>query len=405
MKIQFEREVKILKNENMVIIINDATGLYIKLSSVVFDIVLYASKMQWDSLQLYEQLYDDEDRDYMVKVIDRLKEFELIKSHKKKEEKNNKTVIFEITNKCNLHCAHCYTSSGPTGEDILTLNEIKKALTNILKWKPSQISISGGEPMIRKDFIAILKFLHESYDGRIVLLTNGTLIDKNNVQSLMKYVNEINISVDGIDEETCEKVRGKGVFSEVINAVELLQSYGYREIALSMISDRFHRKKDLEFEKLNERLHTTPVIRSFTPEGRGKENQDLLENDNYYAETPYIYKEDFIPCTCTAGSEKILIDHRGNIYPCQYFKENKYLMGNILTSGVSDVIRNYRISIIQEFFPHNHEYCSECSVNTFCWPCPGELKLYSDEAFSEQFDELCNFYKPILKKRIWEEGV
>lgn len=41
----------------------------------------------------------------------------------------------------------------------------------------------------------------KNYDGKITVMTNATLINKNNVSFIVKNIDEINISIDGIDEK------------------------------------------------------------------------------------------------------------------------------------------------------------------------------------------------------------
>ncbi len=48
------------------------------------------------------------------------------------------------------------------------------------------IMLSGGEPMVRSDFFEILTYLKSIYKGNIIVSTNATLINKNNVELLIK---------------------------------------------------------------------------------------------------------------------------------------------------------------------------------------------------------------------------
>jgi len=59
----------------------------------------------------------------------------------------------------------------------------------------------------------------------LTLSTNGTLINSDNVVSIGKYIDQVDISMDGFNEETVALVRGKGVFSKIMNSISLLQKY------------------------------------------------------------------------------------------------------------------------------------------------------------------------------------
>ncbi|GAB2021438.1 hypothetical protein RyT2_05120 [Pseudolactococcus yaeyamensis] len=130
--------------------------------------------------------------------------------------------------------------------------------------------------MLRKDFFLILSYSRSRYSGTIILSTNGTFINPQNVDPLVKMVDQFEISIDGIDEKTSSIVRGAGVFQKVIRSIEILKRHNAAVINLSMIfSDKTEYLLE-PFYKLNEALRTNPVCRLFSPTGRGEENKQLF---------------------------------------------------------------------------------------------------------------------------------
>lgn len=127
------------------------------------------------------------------------------------DDENNKSIIrnkiasFEITHRCNLKCKHCCVDADQivSKKEDLSTDEIKQILDMLIKWNPERIMLSGGEPMLRPDFIELLMYLKENYTGEIIISTNATLINENNVEIISKYAHQIDVSVDGIDEESC----------------------------------------------------------------------------------------------------------------------------------------------------------------------------------------------------------
>ena len=150
-------------------------------------------------------------------------------------------------------------------------------MKSILCYNPTSIILTGGEPMIRDDFIELIDWLKNQYKGKIFLMTNGTLINNANVKKIVNTFSQIDISIDGIDDETCEKIRGKGVYDKVVKAVQLLQHNNFHKISLSMVDTHITHKYIREFYKLNEKLNTHPIIRSFSAVGRGEKNKHQLE--------------------------------------------------------------------------------------------------------------------------------
>lgn len=233
-------------------------------------------------------------------------------------------------------------------------------------------------------------------------MTNATLINKNNVSFIVKNIDEINISIDGIDEKTTDRVRGKGVFKKVLDTVNLLHEEDFGNIALSMVFGDKNYHLESKFIALNRRLGTRPVIRGFAEMGRGKENKDVFSTKEKMKNVDIIFDENNLqqeftkslsPCTCGAGKEKILVDYKGDIYPCQWFREVEDKMGNALEKNVSELHLTKAVRRVESFYPWKYPKCHECCVNYFCWPCPGELK---EKAIDESFDIVEKWLKRTL---------
>ena len=95
--------------------------------------------------------------------------------------------------------------------------------------------------------------------------------------------------------------------------------------------------------------------------------------------------------------------NKGEIYPCQWFREVEDKMGNALEKNVSELHLTKAVRRVESFYPWKYPKCHECCVNYFCWPCPGELKEKAID--EEQIKEICKKMKPILYKRIWNEVI
>lgn len=129
------------------------------------------------------------------------------------------TALIYLTNACNLSCPHCYMNSGRANADELTKNEWFEVLTNLQKYGVREAIFSGGEIMLNKDCLDIIKFAKSL--GLIVRLkSNGTLWDRDSIAEIANFIDDIQISIDGINEEMNAKVRGKGNFAKALSCVE-----------------------------------------------------------------------------------------------------------------------------------------------------------------------------------------
>lgn len=156
---------------------------------------------------------------------------------------------FQITDRCNLHCRHCYVGDG-FHQDI-PFSKIVKVLREFEEIQGLRLLLSGGEPLLHPDFWKINNLLR-NHEFRSVLLSNGTLINKENAKRLR--VHEVQISLDGM-KEGHESVRGEGTFEKALTAIESLREAGIRVSVATMI----HRKNLGEFEKLESLIRSLEI--------------------------------------------------------------------------------------------------------------------------------------------------
>lgn len=128
----------------------------------------------------------------------------------------------DLTMRCNLRCLHCYCPQDVNKKE-LTFHEICRILDEITDAGCLWLLITGGEPLIRTDFLDI--YTHAKKKGLIItLFTNGTLV----TPKIADYLKEwppflVEISLYGGTQETYEKVTGvAGSYKECLNGVEML---------------------------------------------------------------------------------------------------------------------------------------------------------------------------------------
>ncbi|MCR1954637.1 radical SAM protein [Clostridioides mangenotii] len=409
---KFSKYSRNIINLNKVILAHIENGKWIRISKEVYDILNLGIENNMSIEELKSNLYDDDDREYIEDLYNLLCSMAIIEDENNKQQFKNKIASVEMTHRCNLKCVHCCIDADGVVSDKkdLSTEEMKNVFDKIVKWNPGRIMLSGGEPMLRKDFIELLKYLKLNYDGKIIVSTNGTLINEKNVKVLSECASQIDISLDGVDEESCSLVRGPGVFDKVINNVKLLKNTGFEKITLSMaISDR-NEHLESGFNKLNESLGTSPLVRIFSPVGRGKDNVEVFSDkgmDVVYIPEDFLsdnYDKAFGACSCSAGKREIMITHSGDIYPCITFMNPKNKIGNIMEiegldylSKAKDINKHPFMDILNSQI---YEDCNNCKVNLFCWTCPGEFEeLKGNES---AFKYRCLKLKPALYKRVWE---
>jgi sulfatase maturation enzyme AslB (radical SAM superfamily) len=176
---------------------------------------------------------------------------------------------FQITDRCNLRCRHCYVGDGLHQD--LPFEKIFKVLKEFEETQGLRLLLSGGEPLLHPHFWKINEMMRD-YAFRSILLSNGTLITKETAKKLR--VHEVQVSLDGM-KKGHESIRGEGTFEKVIQAVDHLQEANIRVSVATMI----HRKNLNEFAELASLVQSKNILEWNVDipciAGRMEENKDF----------------------------------------------------------------------------------------------------------------------------------
>mgnify|MGYP005885577345 FL=1 len=132
-----------------------------------------------------------------------------------------------ITNACNLKCKHCFMLSGKKLENELTLGDWMKVLTSFKENGGEFVTFSGGEPLMFKNFPQIISHAHD-LGLKSTVLSNGLLWSDKLIHDLALFIDEIQFSLDGVDEETNSMVRGSGHFEKVVDTIVKFANAGVK---------------------------------------------------------------------------------------------------------------------------------------------------------------------------------
>ncbi|ACV62312.1 Radical SAM domain protein [Desulfofarcimen acetoxidans DSM 771] len=145
----------------------------------------------------------------------------------KQKEQGLKSLNLYMTNKCNLCCRHCYMFAGTPLENELQSNEILVLLKEFQRYGGCNLILSGGEITNREDLREIVSAANELH-LKTTLLTNGTDWPDDLVEYISDKVAEVQVSIDGYDEESNSKIRGIGQFQRALDTVKRLFDKGVR---------------------------------------------------------------------------------------------------------------------------------------------------------------------------------
>lgn len=133
---------------------------------------------------------------------------------------HNEGLYIYLTNDCNLACTHCYMFSGKPKINELPKNEWLKIIQNAKENGIESITFTGGEVLQYKDWFDLIKFTKE-IGITVTILTNGVLWNKEKIEKSKQYIDEVQISLDGTDENSNKIIRSKNNFKKALENAKL----------------------------------------------------------------------------------------------------------------------------------------------------------------------------------------
>lgn len=143
------------------------------------------------------------------------------------------SATFEITERCNLACIHCFINQ-PAGSRAalareLSLAEVRRIIDELAEAGCISLLLTGGEVLVRRDFADI--YHHARRAGLLVMVfTNATLLTPRIADVLAEWPSRlVEVTLYGATQETYEQVtRVPGSFARFRRGLELLLDRGLR---------------------------------------------------------------------------------------------------------------------------------------------------------------------------------
>ncbi|MEW6075268.1 MAG: radical SAM protein [Candidatus Omnitrophota bacterium] len=238
-------------------------------------------------------------------------------------------VLFELTYDCNFDCIHCYVSQCNRKIETLATKEIFRILNHLQELGSFHLGFSGGEIFLRKDILDILWYAkHKGFN--IILLTNGSLIDRYIAEELRKLtLNKVDITLHSLNRSHFEAIsRTKGSYVKVMRAIELLHQYkvplGIKNCSLALNRDDLQEVREFA-EKLGAVARIGAGVISSTQENMMQ--QDICVSGG--RQTPD--SRHLFPCG--AGTHSMVINPQGQLKLCPHID---YPLIPVVEGGVAE---------------------------------------------------------------------
>tara|TARA_B100000787_G_scaffold127423_1_gene96516 strand:- start:794 stop:1900 length:1107 start_codon:yes stop_codon:yes gene_type:complete len=318
-------------------------------------------------------------------------------------------MIFYPTSRCNLFCDHCFNwkrqdnVDGNTGiNSELSLEEIEKFSKGLGHLK--SLTITGGEPFIRKDIKEIVKIFYKNNGLQYVSIHSHGLLNKRvveTIEAIMKDMDDLYViyctSIDGLEEKH-NQIRGaKDGFNKTINTIkdiqnlkekyfkrlflltstifslssqdEYIETIKYIKNNLKYVSPRacFIRGevRNTEEKNIKDKLYQDYIKLTSESADRtvnpfsGMALKETIESltskvviDNYDKKTQTV--------PCQAGNKMIVVYENGDVHPCESLTPD-HILGNLrdFDFNIEKLLKSEKSScIVKDINPGKKCHCT-----------------------------------------------
>jgi len=332
-----------------------------------------------------------------------------------------RSVVWELTLRCNMNCAHCGSEAGPERGQELDHKEALDVCRQLGQMGCEVLTLLGGEPFMREDWDDLALCLDE-YGVKVNAITNGYLMDQALVDRIKKArLANVAISLDGL-QETHEKIRRKrGSYQKVLDGLSLLRQ---NEVSSAMVTtvckdnlaelDRIYlvalergveiwqlqigvpRGRLCEHSDFIIQPEDLLILEQFVLRVRqdGRIRVDIADNIGYFGRNEEVLRPSIpgrLPfwTGCFAGMQALGIEANGDIKGCLSMPSiPEFIEGNIRQEPLADIWNK------PGNFAYNRDFhtgllegdCAECKYNYICrGGCKSTAFCFSGSIFNNPY--------------------
>lgn len=239
-----------------------------------------------------------------------------------------------VIDRCNLRCVYCMPEEGIESiphDEILTYDEILRICEIVSELGIRKIKITGGEPLVRKDIVNLIRDI-KNIDKieQVTLTTNGILLHEMLDDLYDAGIDAINISLDTLNKDNFKKITRRDGLEKVLMSIDKAYDLGIR-VKINCLAIRdFNLSELVEIASFAKDREIDVRFIELMPIGFGKK-YNQIDNDEILS----ILESRF-------GTFEIVTEKRGN-GPAKYYR-NQNMKGCIgFISAIS------------------HEFCESCN--------------------------------------------
>lgn len=360
-------------------------------------------------------------------------------------------VSYAVTKACNLRCLHCHVEAKEALSNELNLQEAIQVIGEMAELGTRALIFSGGEPLLRKDFVLSLAECCVDFGIIPAILTNGLLINHKVAMALKDAgIMAVGLPIDALDPADHDALRNmQGSFAKAVNAIKTCKDVDLEVVITTMaLKDTVHeipKRIDLMANLGADQV----AVYDLVPVGRGKDVMDqAMSQDQRIGLIKYLQqrqetsdmvftmsggqplypeialemhkskgtkpknlllKEFWVHHNvgCHAGILYFSLRPNGDVYPCTFLPVK---VGNVREQSLVDIWRNSQV--LNELRERRllKGTCGECEYRGTCGGCRG--RAYACTGDYLESDPFClrdlmqekNVYPSTVKRFGWCVG-
>ena len=301
-------------------------------------------------------------------------------------------VSYEVTLSCNCNCRHC-DLGGPIRDERQISPERYRDITRELR--PLAAQISGGEPLLRKDIVDIVRAIRKAGTRYVILVSNGVLLDENTYLRLHEAgVDQFSVSLDFPDERHDDFRRHAGLYRRLEQRMPRLAKHGFRDIILNTAITKANVGEILPLARKAAEWGVDISYSAYTPLRTGNadycldhgedltilgravdELTELKKQDIHLAnpeltlrDTLRFFEQGYMP-NCQAGRKFLVVMPDGGLVPC---------------------------SLHRDKYEARKQMAEEFSRNNRCGSCYVSIRSYSEMSLRTHAKNLPKYIKQMV---------
>jgi MoaA/NifB/PqqE/SkfB family radical SAM enzyme len=258
-------------------------------------------------------------------------------------------IQFQYNYKCNFRCDHCSVKQfqGKNKRRSFTLDDVRELSRQADEMGLANIVITGGEPLVFKDFDALVEAI-DPQKFYITSDTNGWLLDAVKAKHLKSIgVDKIQLSLDSLTPEEHDAFRhAPGSHVRALGAIDAALNAGLNIILSTVVThQRIRTQEFIDYLEFAKSKGVGTFVTYAKPVGAWEGNFDALvtKEDMAYMrglEQKYNVFTHLTPSYgmdlgCIAVKRMISITQYGDVMPCPYIHVS---LGNVFEEPLKDIV-------------------------------------------------------------------